>query len=146
MTTGSAGTQLAYRLSGTAQATIGLAIESTSESIQLEMKGADVGPGQVLTVTADIGSGHLVFDSSDSDGGAYDLDVRRLSSAGSDWFVHPDIAVSAGDTHYADYGGWMADGTLTLQVDSASDGSIDETIPLENELTRVCLPLVARGY
>jgi hypothetical protein len=140
------GTGVAYQPSSAKEATLTLALDYIAESYQLSVREADVGAGQLVTMTADSVTGRAVFDNSQTDGGVYDLSVRRVSSTGSEWFAHAGIAVSAGDTHYADYEGWDGEGALTLQIDRGSDGSIDEAIPLENELERVYLPLVARDY
>jgi hypothetical protein len=138
------GTQLVYRPNGTEEATLVLALDSTDESHQLRINGADVGAGQVVTLTADVNSGQLVYDNAQASGGAYDLEIERISATGKQRFFHAGLVIAATDTHSADYGAWIGSGPMTLYIDHGSDGTIDETMQLENEVSRIYLPLVLR--
>jgi hypothetical protein len=87
----------------------------------------------------------MLHSDAQADGGAYDLKVTRVSSAGQRLFLHRAIAISATDTHYADYGAWDGSGSMTLYIDHGSDGDIEETLTLENQLSRIYLPLVLKN-
>jgi len=138
------GTQLAYQPNDDKEATLTLALDGASESNQLQVKGTDIGAGQVVTLTADVDNGQLLFNNAQAGGGEYNLDVRLVSAAGEQWFVHAGLVISATDTHYVDYGAWDGSGPMTLHVDQGSDGTIDETLELENQVSRVYLPLILR--
>ncbi len=146
LTVAPAGTQLTYQPSGDREATLTLALDGASESNQLQVKGADIGAGQVVTLTVEIDDGQLKFNNAKASGGEYVLDVRRVSPAGEQWFVHAGLVISATDTHYVDYGAWDGSGAMTLDVDHGSDGTIDETLELENQTGHIYLPLIARNY
>jgi hypothetical protein len=95
--------------------------------------------------TAALDNGHLAFDNSHTDGGEYTLDIRLVSTGGKQWFVHAGVIISATDTHYVAYGAWDGLGTLTLEIDHGSDGTIDESVALENQVRHIHLPLVLRN-
>jgi hypothetical protein len=65
-----------------------------------------------------------------------------VSSIGTEWFAHNDLTIAAGDTQYAAYRSWDGQGVMTLEVDHGSDGTIDETVSLENQIRRVYLPVI----
>ena len=146
LTIASDGTQLAYQSSSDEEATLMLALDGADESNQLQINGADIGAGQAVALTADVGNGQLVFDNAQASGGEYDLATKRISTAGVQMFVHADLVISATDTHYADYGAWDGSGSMTVYVDHSSDGTIDETLVLENQVRRAYLPLIVKNY
>ena len=110
-----------------------MALDGADASNQLQINGADIGAGQVVTLTADVSNGQLVFNNAQAGGGEYNLALRRVSAAGRQEFNHTGLAISATDTHYADYGAWDGSGPMTLYVDHGSDGTVDETYVLENQ-------------
>jgi len=140
------GTQLAYQANEDRETALTLALDSASESNQLQIKGADIGASQTVTLTTHTGSGQLVFDNSQASGGTYDLDIIRVSAAGEHGFIHADIAIATTDTHFVDYGAWDGFGSMVLEIDHGSDGTIDETLELENQMHRIYLPLVLRNH
>jgi hypothetical protein len=140
------GTQLAYQSSGDNEATLALALDGASESSQLQVNGADIGTWQVVTLTADVGNGQLVFNNAQTSGGEYDLEISRINATGEQTFVHAGLVVSATDTHYADYGAWDGSGPMTLYVDHGSDGTMDETLQLDNQAGGIYLPIITKNY
>jgi hypothetical protein len=140
------GTQLAYRPNGHEEVTLALALDGASEGNQLQVKGADIGAGQVVTLTADVDSGQLVFNNAQAGGGEYDLEIKHISVAGEQTFVHAGLTISATDTHYVEYGAWDGSGPMTVHVDHGSDGTIDETLEVYNQAHRMYLPLIMRSY
>ena len=140
------GTQLAYQPSGDGEATLILALDGASEGNELQVEGADIRAGQVVTLTADVGNGQLVFNNAQADGGEYDLKVRQVSAAGEQTFIHTGLVISATDTHYLDYDAWDGSGPMTLHIDHGSDGTIDDTLEVYNQAHQIYLPLVLRTY
>ena len=139
------GTSLDYSAGLAKQATLALALDGDSESYRLQVAGADIGAGQVVTLSADITHSQLIYSNAQADGGAYDLKVTRVGEAGTRQFVHRAIAILATDTHYADYGAWDGSGSMTLYIDQGSDGDMDETLTLENQLSLIYLPLIVKN-
>lgn len=140
------GTQLAYQSDNEDEATLTLALDGASESLELQVQSADISASQVVTLTAEVSEGQLVFDNSQASGGIYDLEITRTTSAGEQVFLHAGLAISATDTHYADYGAWDGSGPMTLEIDYGSNGTIDETLVLDNQAPRIYLPLIFKNY
>jgi hypothetical protein len=148
------GTQVSYRNavdpeaapSGDKEATLTLALDGVSEGNQLRVRDADVGFEQVVTLTADVEGGQLAFSSAQAGGGKYALEIKRVSAAGEQGFMHASVAISATDTHYVEYGAWNGSGPMTLHVDHGSDGTTDETLELQNQAHHIYLPLIMRNY
>jgi hypothetical protein len=139
------GTELAFQPSDDNEATLTLALDGTSESNQVQIKGADISAGQVVTLTLDSENSQLVFNNLQSSGGEYDLEIHRSGTAGDQRFFHSELVILATDTHFVDYGGWDGSGPMTLYVDHGSDGTIDETWILDNEATRsINLPIILK--
>ena len=101
-----------------------------------------IGANQRVTVAAQESTGRLVYSNAQASGGDYGIFVRRVSSSGVQLFAHNDLTIGSGDTHYADYRNWNGRGSMTLQIDRGSNGTIDETVPLENQIRSVYLPKV----
>ncbi len=108
------------------------------------MVGAEIGTGQPVTLSAQESTGRLVYSNAQAGGGEYGLFVQRVSASGIQLFAHNALTVAGGDTHYAAYRSWNGQGSMTLQIDYGSNGTIDETRTLTNQVKRVFLPRVAR--
>jgi len=139
------GTQLAFTSSTDQEVSLTLALDTESEGMQTEIGGADIGASQVVTLTADPDSDELIFNNAATDGGEYDLEIRRVSTAGEQVFLHAGLVISATDTHYADYSAWDGSGPMTLRIDHGSNGTIDETLQLINQAFQIHLPVVLRN-
>jgi hypothetical protein len=136
------GTRASYSSDTPGAATLTLAQDSAGSSHRFSVAGAGVAAGQALTMQLDSASGQIVISGAQA-GSAYDLAITRVSVAGAQTFAHHAVAVAAADTSYVNYGAWDGAGTVTVQIDHGSDGTIDETLTLENQ-HRVYLPLVWR--
>ena len=143
------GTQLTYTASNVDQeVSLTLALDGQDVGYEFTVGSADVGAGEAVTLTALTDIGQLAFVNADTNGGVYDLSLHRVGIMGEQLFLHPDIPVSASDTHYVDYGNWSGD-SLTIYIDHGSDGTVDETIELENAAPRsyfLYLPLVLKNH
>lgn len=137
-----AGSQITYRPNDARSPTLSLALDDTNASFQLKVVGAEVGANQVVTLAAQRDTGRLAYSQAQASGGDYNLFVRRVSASGVQLFVHNGVVIAAGDTHYASYRSWDGRGSMTLQVDHGSDGSIDQTLTLQNQIRSVFLPVV----
>lgn len=138
------GTQLNYRASETKSPTLILARDNASESYQFEIMGADIGAGKVVALTVNNAQGRVSFSNANAGGGTYDLRIKRVRTTGAQTFLHANLTVLGGDTHYVDYGSWDGSGSMILYIDHGSNGTIDQTVELENQVPRIYLPLIIR--
>lgn len=138
------GTQVTYQASVNVEPTIKMGLDGSGVNYEFQIKGADIGAEQIITLTAPLTEERLVFDNSETDGGTYDLRISVLDAMGSHTFNHLDIPVAATDTHFVEYSSWEITDTLTLEVDHGSDGSIDETVTLDNQYYKIYLPINTR--
>ncbi len=138
------GMELSYRPNETREATLAFALDDETATRKLQIHGADVGAGQVITLTAGVDLGRLVFDNSDASGGSYGINICQNNESGKRCFVHEEVEISATDIHHIAFGAWDGTGTMLLEIDQGGDGTIDQTVELENELRKVYLPVVLR--
>jgi hypothetical protein len=137
------GKWLTYQASTPQSPTLTLAGDGTNASYGLELQSVDLASDDAVTLLADFVAGNLRFDGMSASGGAYNLDIRMVSDTGLNTFYHADITILATDTHFINFGSWDGSGTITLQIDHGSDGTIDATMELTNQPhLPVFLPLV----
>jgi hypothetical protein len=134
------GTNIEYLARETGKPSLTFAYRSNQFSLQ----DINVGAGQVITGAVDTDKSQLIYSNAQNDSGTYDLEINRVDATGVYTFTHPAISVSAGDTHYLDYGAWDGSDTMTLNIDEGSDGSIDQTVILRQADEQVYIPLVVR--
>jgi len=136
------GTQLTYEASDTTQEiSLILALDGQDVGYEFSVDLADIGINEVVTLEVLTETEQLGFVNAHTSGGVYDLTLRRANAVGEQLFLHSDIAVSASDTHFIEYGNWGG-GSITILIDHDSNGTIDEMLELENQTPRIYLPLV----
>jgi hypothetical protein len=140
ITIGSDGTLLGYHASQAQEPTLMLALDVLSATYGLDVQWIDIGASEVVTLTVDTTQGDLVLDGSHASGGFYNLLIRKMSDAGGLPFYHSDIAIQATDTHIIHFSAWDGHGAITLEIDHGSDGTIDETLTLVNQVVWAFLP------
>ena len=65
---------------------------------------------------------------------AYGIAVQRIDGTTDQFFLHEGNALGPNDTAYLDYGAWSGNGgTMPLEIDLNSDGTIDDTIVLTDQ-------------
>ena len=126
------------------QPTLTLALTGATEGYRLQIAGADVAVGQAVSLRADLVAGRLTFDDSQAGSGSYNLAVERSSPAGVRRFFHRNVPVTAGDTQVAQFGTWDGEGAITVQVDHGGDGTVDETLTLDNQMSKIYLPVITQ--
>ena len=136
------GLEIFYQPGEDRKPTLTLAIDHDNASYQLSVADADIAGGDRVTVTAHDIAGHLTYSHATGGGGSYGLVVRRASSSGMSLFAHGALAVASSNTHYAAFGSWNGQGSMTLLIDHDSNGSIDETITLENQIRITHMPMM----
>lgn len=137
------GKQIFYSPEGSQSSNLTIALDKLDKSERFHISNADIGAGQLITMTLNGDSGMLAFNNRLTDGGLYDLSLSRLSSNGEQLFTHNAVEISPTDTHYFDYENWDGSNSMLLYIDEGSNGTIDETIEVTN--TRyLFLPLLNR--
>lgn len=138
------GTQLGYHSSDTKPVTLTLALDGATQSNQFQIKGVNVGTGQVITTSVDTVQGKLVLNDSQDGGSTYALNITRVTGGGTQIFAHSGIPLSATDTQYLNYGAWNGSGPMTLQIDQGSQGRISQTVTLTNQASIMYLPFIRK--
>jgi hypothetical protein len=89
----------------------------------------------VSTDDADYPNGDFILDTTDqTELGIYELLVARIDDEGEYFFGNDEIELEADDTLYVNFFEWEGDGSpMYLDFDFGSDGSIDDTLALEDE-------------
>lgn len=136
------GTQISYQSNTTKSATFTLALGDTTKDEQFQIQGADIGSGQTVRLLLDKTQGRLAFSNAQAGDGLYNLAFQRVSPTGNQNFFHANIVLAAGDTNYVNFAGWNGSGSIALQIDHGSDGTIDQTVMLTAQTPHIYLPLV----
>jgi CARDB/Carboxypeptidase regulatory-like domain len=144
LTLASDGTQVTYHANEPIAATLTLALDHANTGYRLQIKGVDIGANQAVTAKVNTTEGMLIFDNARASGGTHNLEINRVGTAGIQTFFHANINISPGDTHSIKYGAWDGSGSMVLQIDRGSNGTIDQTIRLENQRRPIYLPVVLR--
>jgi hypothetical protein len=127
------GTHITFSPGNSKEVNLTLAHDSADYSDGFYVKGMDVSAGQAVTLTNDVTAGRLAFANAQSTG-SYNLEIARINTTwGERTFTHTNVGVAASDTQYLQYGSWDGSGPMTLSVDHGSDGTVDETVTLENQ-------------
>lgn len=127
------GTQLVYQVNATKPATLTIAVDTVGVSNQFQVKDADIGAKQSVTIKTDSATGKFAFSNKEAGGGTYDIGITRITSNGAKDFAHNGITIAATDTQYFNYGTWDSTTPMKLEIDHGSDGTIDETLNLSNQ-------------
>ena len=116
--------------------------------------------GYDLTVNADVLGGRQFFlanyqsggqlyvhNKHNSINGAYNLYISRVTANGQQTFYYTGAPLNPTDSHYVLYRDWDGGNTMTVWVDWGSDGGVDETIYLTNEIrieNPIYLPIISK--
>jgi hypothetical protein len=141
---GADGTLLSYHASQPQEPALTLALDVLTATYGLGVQWLDIGAGEAVTLTVDTALGTLVLDGSQASGGMYNLLIRKASETGGFSFYHSDIEILATDTHILHFGAWDGFGAITLEIDHGSDGTIDETLVLVNQVVWAYLPNLSK--
>lgn len=137
------GTSLAYSSDEGDSADLVLNQENEDVSRVIRWQGVDLSASESVTLTMDAGTGQVAFQNHAGAAGVYDLVWLNLTLDQTQLFRHTEIPIFPGDIQYLETLGWDGIEPLTLLVDSGADGTIDETLLLENQSASVFLPFVS---
>ena len=99
------------------------------------VRGSDIEPGGSFNVILDYPNGDFILDTTEqTEFGIYELLVARIDDEGEYVFGNDEIELQPDDTLYVNFFEWEGDGSpMYLDFDFDSDGSIDDTLVLEDE-------------
>ncbi len=114
---------------------IWLAVSTDDADYEAIVRGTDIEPGGSFNVILDYPNGDFILDTTDqTELGVYELLVARIDDEGGYFFGNDEIELEADDTLYVNFFEWEGDGSpMYLDFDFGSDGSIDDTLALEDE-------------
>jgi hypothetical protein len=108
---------------------------STDEAdYEFIVRGSDIEPGGSFNVILDFPNGDFIINTSDqTEFGLYELWIARVDDQGEYVFVNDETELLPDDTMYVNFFEWEGDDSpMYLDFDFGSDGTIDDTLVLEN--------------
>jgi hypothetical protein len=135
---------LRYQPDGAQQVALTLALDETDQSNLFQIGSIEVAAGEAVEMQ--VYSDTLTVQNTQRSSTSYDLLIKRTDTAGQHTFAHNDLSLLAGEAHLLAYTEWdgSADGAMPLRIDQNIDGTGDQVVTLDNQITRVYLPLIQR--
>lgn len=98
------------------------------------VKGTDIESGASITINLDTKEGWLAIDTlNNKEVGTYGLIMDRTDATSEQIFGHGGIDLQPNDVAYLLYGEWKGNDTpLPVGIDHNNDGTLDDTVPLED--------------
>ena len=129
------GSKLAYSTEYTDAPDMIFGVETPDADYEFIVAALDIEAGAEFVVELDTENGQLSINTNNTtEYGIYEIDMYRIDDDGEAWFNNNDIYLEPGDTAYLLYSEWEGPGnSIFIDIDYASDGSIDETIELVDE-------------
>jgi len=109
-----------------------IAWEQSDGSVVVETREVPIGGSGTFKLNLLSGGRVSVINSGTSR--TFELGLHRISQ-NSGTFTHSGITIGANDTHFVQVSDWnnLTGANVQLQVDQGSNGTIDQTVSLENE-------------
>jgi hypothetical protein len=98
-------------------------------------RASDIEPGGSFNVVLDFPNGDFILNTSEqTEYGIYELLIARVDDQGEYVFANDEIELQPDDTMYVNFFEWEGeDSPMYLDFDFGTDGSVDDTIALEND-------------
>ena len=98
-------------------------------------RASDIEPGGSFNVILDFPNGDFILNTSDqTEFGLYELLIARIDDQGEYVFANDEIELQPDDTMYVNFFEWEGDDSpMYLDFDFGTDGTVDDTIVLEND-------------
>ena len=135
------GTSISYLPNQNQTATLSSAVDTVNGSWELQVNGMPLTIGQQNTLTVNTISESFTLNAN-NDSAEYDIYIMRSSSDGLEMYVHGAVPKNSGEIHTIRFGVFKDQNIVILDIDRDGDGVIDESIPLENQVKNLYLPLV----
>ena len=128
------GSLLSYRTESGETPFMLVAVETDAADYQFGVYGEKMAAGEALNLSLDTKQGTLSIDTIDNtEAGSYSLEVARYDDKGEQVFGATGVAMAANDVLYIDYLKWPGNGKpMALDVDHGGDGTVDETLTVED--------------
>lgn len=135
ITVSSDGTMLAYSTEYNDAPDMIFGVETPEADYEFIVAALDIESGAEFVIELDLEYGALSVNTDNTtEYGVYEIVMYRIDDAGESWFSNDDIFMEPGDTSYFLFSEWEGPGSsLFIDIDYASDGSIDESIELVDE-------------
>jgi len=115
--------------------------EQTSTEFQIAQ--AEVSAGETLSLTADDGSGAMIFQNGELASTTYRASINRSSESGRELFLAKDLSAAPGETYAFDTASWFGPEGINVLVDENNDGSFDSSMYLDNQAAYLFVPLIS---
>ena len=139
------GTQVSYTANQSRSVDLNLSYNGASTSSGIELNGFDVGAGKLLTVQAQTVSNTVTLSNTGTTTGSYNLTITVVTPTGEGIFQNNNITFTPGSIQTLNFTN-LANGadTVALSTDTNGDGTIDSTVNLPNQVTRIFIPVILR--
>lgn len=128
------GRKLTYTPSSSEAPDIVVGLEHTGADYSFLINGFDLDVGGAVNVDLDYDKGQLSVSTTGSKNPAvYGLEVNRIDATTDQSFFHDGVELEPGATALIDFGKWDGKGDLTIEIDTGSDGKIDQTLTEPNQ-------------
>jgi hypothetical protein len=105
---------------------------------------SDIGieTGKSADLALDTSAGTFEVATTNASNTTYDLEIVRQTSNGPQRFIARDVVIGSNATHTIKYASWDGGSQITVEVDIDRNGTVDQTIILNNQTYFVALPHV----
>jgi formylglycine-generating enzyme required for sulfatase activity len=128
--------------SDTSNRSVAVVRDSETSGSEIQVDRFNLSEGENVLLTTQVDNYLLSFTSSEDQVG-YGVTLKEAGEINSVFYgTIPDLA--GGDTHYLSLD-WANPDEAVVDIDEMSDGDIDETIIIKNELEHVFLPVIMKA-
>ncbi len=121
-------------------------LETTDADYDVELLVHGEGAGKAATFIMNHQTGKMtIYTQRASGSDSYDINIARIDDTGEHDFQKASVILEANSTHYLNYKDWMMGQPLKVEIDRGRDGTIDQTLYLQNEnMVKFFLPIIGR--
>jgi len=128
------GKMITYKPSSNESPDFNVGVQNGSASYSFEFKGFEVDKGATVSLELDYEKGRLqLHTSGNTNPSIYALQLTRYTSSESHTYGHDGLQLDPGATAFLDFGTWDGKGALSIEIDTQSDGKVDQTLTEENQ-------------
>lgn len=122
----------------------GLEAPGADYNIELLVHGEGAGKNATLIFNNQTGKA-AIYTQRPSGADNYDINLTIIDDFGEHFFQKANVTLDANSTHYLNYQEWVMGQPLKLEIDRGRDGTIDQTVYLQNEYSvKVFMPFMSK--
>lgn len=125
------GRTVSLQAGATKEVTLSL-IGGATENERYIVRSVNVGAGRGVSLRQNPSAKQVTLSHQNADSGQYDLELRRVTTAGEAVLVHHNLSISAGDSHVVKLDTWSGE-RVQLCVDRGSNNTLDECRSIEHQ-------------